>query len=98
MARQFGGTFAEQLFDIQPGEWAGPIESGYGLHLVLIDRKTPGRRAELGEVGDQVVREWQVEQRRLANEAFYEGLLDQYEIVIEPFAEAGPEASSTGAD
>ena len=98
VARQFGGDFAEQLFDVQPGDWAGPIESGYGLHLVLVDRKTPGRRAELGEVRNQVLREWQVDQRRLANEAFYRALLDRYEVVIEPFAEVEAQATSTGAD
>ncbi len=98
VARQFGGDFAEHLFDVQPDEWVGPIESGYGPHLVLVERKTPGRRAELGEVRDQVVREWQVEQRRLANEAFYRALLDRYEVVIEPFTEAEAEATSAGED
>ncbi len=98
VAHQFGGDFAEQVFDVQPGEWVGPIESGYGLHLVLVDRKTPARRAELGEVRDQVVREWQVEQRRLGNEAFYRALLDRYEVVIELSAESEAEATSTGAD
>ncbi len=98
VARQFGGGFAEQLFDIEPEAWTGPIESGYGLHLVLVDRKTPGRRAELGDVRDQVVREWQADQRRLANEAFYRALLDRYEVVIEPFTEAKAQATSTGAD
>jgi hypothetical protein len=98
VARQFGGDFAEQVFDVQPGDWAGPIESGYGLHLVLVERKTPGRRPELSEVRDQVVREWQVDQRRLANEAFYRAMLDRYEVVIEPFGEASPEATSTGED
>ncbi len=98
VARQFGGDFAEQLFDVPPGEWAGPTESGYGLHLVLVERKTPGRRPELAEVRDQVVREWQVDQRRLANEAFYRVLLERYEVVIEPFAEAEAQATSTGAD
>ena len=98
VARQFGGVFAEHLFDVQPGAWFGPIESGYGLHLVLVERKTPGRRAELGEVRDQVVREWQVEQRRLTNEAFYQALLDRYEVVIEPFTDTETQATSTGAD
>ncbi len=98
VSRQFGGDFAEPLFDIQPGDWGGPIESGYGLHLVLVERKTPGRRAELGEVRDQVVREWQVEQRRLTNEAFYQALLDRYEVVIEPFTEAEAEPITTGED
>ncbi len=98
VARQFGGNFAEHLFVVQSGEWTGPIESGYGLHLVLVERKTPGRRAELGEVRDQVLREWKVEQRRLTNEAFYRALLDRYEVVIEPFTETEGQATSTGAD
>ncbi len=98
VARQFGGDLAEQLFDVEPGDWVGPSESGYGLHRVKVDRRPPGRRADLSEVRDQVVREWQVEQRRLANEAFYRALLDRYEVVIEPFAEAEAQATSAGAE
>src|SRR5215831_8670247 len=37
LAKTFGPRFAEALFLQSPGSWQGPIESGYGWHLVWID-------------------------------------------------------------
>ena len=33
---RFGKPFAEQVFNLQPGAWSGPIASPYGLHLVRV--------------------------------------------------------------
>jgi hypothetical protein len=43
VAKTFGPPFARALFQITPGSWAGPIESGYGWHLVWVDALTPAR-------------------------------------------------------
>ena len=36
VARSFGDEFAQELMKIEPGQWKGPVESPYGLHVVLI--------------------------------------------------------------
>ncbi|MCA9285305.1 MAG: peptidyl-prolyl cis-trans isomerase [Phycisphaerales bacterium] len=79
----FGGTFADRLLELQPGSWQGPIASGYGLHLVFVDDRTEGRVADLSEVRDQVRREWENARRLEALDAFYQGLIDRYEVVVE---------------
>ncbi len=50
--------FARQLADLEVDRWAGPIRSGFGMHLVRIDTRTDGRLPELEEVRDALLREW----------------------------------------
>jgi PPIC-type PPIASE domain len=84
VGRNFGDEFSRELFQVQPGSWTGPIESGYGLHLVLVSSRDDGRAPELVEVRDAVAREWIASRRKAANEAFYQSLLDKYSVRIEP--------------
>ncbi len=84
ISKQFGEQFVAKLSELTPGKWEGPIESGYGAHLVLISERTEGRLPPLNEVRDQVRREWANEQRLEANEKFYQSLLKNYVVEIEP--------------
>ncbi len=36
VARQLGSEFAAAMAELPVGRWSGPVESGFGLHLVLI--------------------------------------------------------------
>lgn len=83
VSRLFGGEFATRLFELPVGTWAGPVWSGYGLHLVLIEEKTETSQPELSDVLDDVRNEWVTEQRRALNEALYKSLRQRYEIEIE---------------
>ncbi len=75
VARQFGEKFAAELAEISPGQWQGPIESGYGLHLVLVSQHIEGRLPALADVRDAVRREWQDVRLLEASERFYQELL-----------------------
>jgi hypothetical protein len=83
VARLFGQAFAETLFTLPVGVWQGPVPSGYGLHIVRIDSRTPTRHPELDEVRDRVRDEWLADQRRRMDKAFYNGLRKRYEVIIE---------------
>jgi hypothetical protein len=83
VTRQFGEKFITSLSELPTGQWQGPVESAFGIHLVLISERTQSRLAELAEVRDRVRREWDEDQRRLANEKFYQVLLKNYTITIE---------------
>ena len=37
----FGADFARTVFLLKPGSWAGPVKSGYGVHLVQITDLRP---------------------------------------------------------
>jgi hypothetical protein len=82
--RMFGEPFAAVLSALKPGEWQGSIESGYGVHLVFVAERTEGYVPALEEVRDAVRRDWANEKRMEANEKFYQALLQQYTVTIEP--------------
>ncbi len=71
IVRYFGADFAEQVFNLQPGTWAGPIASPFGLHLVWVHEKVPEQMPSLDMVWQQVAEE--IQQERAA-ERFANGL------------------------
>jgi len=83
VAKQFGEKFAAELAKLPPGQWQGPIESGYGVHLVLVSERTEGRLPMLAEVRGAVRREWDKSRRLEMNEKFYQELLKRYTVTIE---------------
>ena len=83
IAKQFGDKFAAKLADVPIGQWFGPVESGYGMHLVFVEERTEGRLPELAEVRDAVSRDWTNERRLESNEKFFQSLLKHYEVVVE---------------
>lgn len=83
IARLFGDKFAKTLDGLPLGQWQGPIESAYGVHLVFVSQKLPGRVPALAEVRDAVHREWDDANRLQANEKFYQDLLKHYTVTVE---------------
>ncbi len=82
-ARVFGDKFAAALSGLSPGQWLGPIESAYGVHLVFVSQRLQGHVPPLADVRDAVRREWDDANRQEANEKFYQGLLKHYAVTIE---------------
>lgn len=83
VARQFGDGFAAQLGELSPGQWRGPLESGFGVHLVFVSQRTEPRMPGLDEVRSAVRREWESARRLDANERFYQKLYQHYTVTIE---------------
>jgi parvulin-like peptidyl-prolyl isomerase len=79
----FGDQFASGLSALTPGEWQGPVNSGYGVHLVFLSQRSEGHLPALAEVRDQVRREWLNAKRTETTEKFYQALLRRYTIKIE---------------
>lgn len=89
-SRQFGDDFVDALDGLDPGAWAGPIRSPFGMHLVLVTERQPARQPALAEVRDEVLVEWRDQRRREAREQAYQRLRERYEIVLEPAAQTRP--------
>jgi hypothetical protein len=83
VTQQFGEQFMAQLAELPVGQWQGPIESGYGVHLVCVIDRTEGDLPRLEEVRDAVRRAWANAQRLEANEQFYQTLLQRYTVSVE---------------
>jgi len=84
--RILGAQFVQALGEMPIGSWQGPIESGFGLHLVFIDEFVAGKVPGLDDVRERVVRDWSVENREKTNRAIYEKERQRYHIVVEEYA------------
>ena len=83
VSRIFGEDFAAKVLALDPLRWMGPIESGYGLHLVWVSERADGRLPALAEVRDAVERELLAARRKAELDATYERLLSEYTVVVE---------------
>ncbi len=81
--RELGTEFVQGLKSLPTGSWQGPIESGFGLHLVYIESYQPGVVPPLNEIRNAVVSEWNLQKREETNEAFYTALRENYIITVE---------------
>ena len=78
----FGEDFASAVAVQKPGEWAGPVSSGYGQHLVLVRQKIAGATPQLSQVRNAVLREYQSARRMEANAAAYRQMRAKYNISV----------------
>ena len=79
----FGSGFADSLVALSPGQWHGPILSGYGTHLVYVHNVIEPPAPVFTEEQERVVQDWTTDRGEELNEQFYANLKDQYTIVIE---------------
>jgi peptidyl-prolyl cis-trans isomerase C len=85
----FGAALAEALFAAPPGDWWGPYESDFGLHLVRLRGRSEARLPPFDEIREQVAAEYGAERRRERNDAEYRRMRERYDVVIEPPAASG---------
>ena len=79
----FGSGFTESLVELSPGQWHGPILSGYGVHLVYVSSISEPPAPVFAEVRERVTQDWKADRGEELNEQFYASLRDRYTIVIE---------------
>jgi parvulin-like peptidyl-prolyl isomerase len=82
--KTFGEPFAVALSQLPVGSWQGPIDSGYGVHLVYVAQHKDRAVPALADVREQVRREYLGAKRREATDKFYNALLSRYRVRIEP--------------
>ena len=91
IASRFGREFTDAVSILEPGRWQGPVESGFGLHLVIVDEYVPAAPPSLDDVEREVRRDYNRQQREVAIDRLYEELLKQYSVSVE--AMEAPESS-----
>lgn len=80
----FGEQFASALATMKSGQWQGPVQSGFGSHLVLVSERVEGHLPALAEIRSEVQREWANTKRFETEEKLYQALLKHYTVRIEP--------------
>ena len=82
LAKDFGAQFAQAVFKLKPGSWQGPVESGYGWHLVFVDSFTSSRLPAFEEVEQDVKSACLADQRDQAWRKAYEAMRAKYEVSL----------------
>ncbi|MEA3070016.1 MAG: hypothetical protein QOD29_1462 [Alphaproteobacteria bacterium] len=83
IASVFGDEFARRIAQLEGGRWIGPIQSGYGWHIVYVSERTEGRPKPLSEVREAVQRDWLAARRKEIIDATYSKLREKYAVVVE---------------
>ena len=81
--KNFGSGFTESLVDLSPGQWHGPVLSGYGVHLVYVSNIIEPQAPVFAELRERVTLDWKTDRGEELNEKFYANLRDRYTIIIE---------------
>jgi len=84
----FGSGFTESLVELSPGQWHGPVLSGYGVHLVYVSSISEPPAPVFTEVREHVEQDWKMEKGEELNDKFYASLREQYTVVIEESEQA----------
>lgn len=82
LGKEFGPQFAQAVAKLPPGSWQGPIESGFGWHLVFIDTLIPGRLPAFEEIEQEVKTAWLSNQKQEAWQKAYKALRAKYTVLL----------------
>jgi peptidyl-prolyl cis-trans isomerase C len=82
LGKEFGPQFAVAVEKLKPGSWQGPIESGFGWHLVFVDTVIQGRVPDFEEIEGDVKTAWLSEQKALAWDKAYKDMRAKYTVLL----------------
>ena len=82
LGREFGPQFALAIAKFAPGSWQGPVESGFGWHLVFVDTVIPGHVPAFEEVEPDVKTAWLADEKTLAWEKAYKDMRAKYTVLL----------------
>lgn len=81
--RQLGSGFAESVIALEPGQWHGPVLSGYGVHLVYVFAFQEAPAPQLEAVRERVLEDWHTVKREEFNQQFLKSLKERFEIIVD---------------
>ena len=82
LGKEFGPQFALAVAKLPIGSWEGPIESGFGWHLVFVESAILGHVPDFEEVEPDLKTAWLSEQKALAWEKAYQDLRAKYTVLL----------------
>lgn len=84
VARALGPAVADATATAPVGDWIGPLESPWGVHLVRVEERTPGAMPPLALVRSQVVHHILAERSAARAETRLAALRARWDIVRDP--------------
>jgi peptidyl-prolyl cis-trans isomerase C len=96
LGKEFGPQFAQAVAKLPAGGWQGPVESGFGWHLVYVDTVISARLPAFEEIEPDVKTAWLLEQKTFAWEKAYQEMRAKYAVML-PAPPEGAGAPSMAA-
>jgi len=84
LASRFGAAFADGVFALEAGEWAGPVPSAYGQHLVYVRERSEEEPLEFEAVRDKMRYGVLAERGEIALAEAIAALREGVEVRVEP--------------
>jgi len=94
LGKEFGPGFALAVAKMATGSWQGPIESGFGWHLVFVDTLVPGGVPAFEEVEADVKSAWLGDQKAQAWQKAYQDMRAKYTVLLPAPPENAPTRSA----
>jgi len=79
---EFGAGFAEEIMKLEPDTWDGPIQSGYGYHLVYVYGRKESYVPQWQTIRSTIEQDMIFEAQKAARELFYTEILRNYQILF----------------
>lgn len=80
---RLGRDFSSKLDELPLNQWSGPVQSGLGIHFIRLTSREVGQLPPLDKVRAEVVRDWSYEKSLDVKQKVSEGLLSEYQVVVE---------------
>ena len=83
LALLLGSKFPEGLKKAAINQWAGPVQSGFGYHLVYITQIKSPVLPDFEHIKKELLRDFEYDNQKEINELIYKELKKKYEIELE---------------
>lgn len=81
--KRFGRAFLEGLQTLDSGQgWQGPIPSGFGWHLIRLEKRVIGTVPPLDDIREEVETDWRARTMEDRRDEAYQLLRDAYDVTI----------------
>jgi len=84
LSATFGAGFAGRLDGLTGDSWQGPVQSGFGFHLILLSAIHPSQLTPFDAIQQQVLQDYRRSQQINARNTYIENLIDEYKITVQP--------------
>jgi len=83
IARDYGSVFTSSLDSLVTGTWVGPIQSGFGIHLVNISERKAAGHYEFNEIAEKVSIDYNFDASNNFKEELITSFLKNYTIKVD---------------
>jgi parvulin-like peptidyl-prolyl isomerase len=83
LASRFGAKFAQVAESLPEGQWSDAVETAFGIHLLLVEERTPPQAPPLAEIRARVVAAYKSSERQKRLAAAMIKLRARYKVVVE---------------